>query len=268
MQTESVSSSDDPLALAAETGRRVLEAGGETYRAEATVIALCRVWSLDDAECFATPTGLMASVSDRSHSIDGSASSRAVVRRVSRRAVDLRRVARIAEEVSRLERSRASPAEFRAILTTLVAERPYRFTATLLAAGACAAFFTLLFGGVPRDAVAAFFVGVGVKATAAAAAQKRFPDFIVNIAGGVIAAALAATAVSIGLAVNLDKTVIGSIMLLVPGLAVVNAIRDTIAGDLVAGVARLADAFMAAAAISLGTGFVLSAVNLIRSMNL
>ncbi len=46
-------------------------------------------------------------------------------------------------------------------------------------------------------------------------------------------------------------------MYLVPGVAITNAIRDTIAGDLVAGVARGADAFMAAAAISIGAGGVI-----------
>ncbi len=258
---------EDPLALAAETGRRVLEAGGETYRAESTVVALCRAWGYADAECFATPTGLMASVSDGSMKEAEAVTSRAVVRRVSSRAVDLRRIARIAEEVSKVERIHASPEEFRATLEALVAERPYRFAATLLAAGVCAAFFTLLFGGVFRDAVAAFLVGAGVKATAATVSGRRFPDFIVNMAGGAAAAAFAAVAVAVGLAANLDKTVIGSIMLLVPGLATVNAIRDTIAGDLVAGVSRLADAFMAAAAISLGAGFALAAAAFLGGMH-
>ncbi len=261
---------EDPLALAAETGRRVLEAGGETYRAEATVVALCRTWGFADAECFATPTGLMASASAssaRSGAGADSATSRAVVRRVSTRAVDLRRIARIAEEAAKAERSRASPEAFRATLDALVAEKPYRFAATLVAAGACAAFFTLLFGGFIRDAAAAFLVGAGVKATAATVSGRRFPDFIVNIAGGTVAAAMASISVSAGLAVNLDKTVIGSIMLLVPGLATVNAIRDTIAGDLVAGVARLADAFMAAAAISLGAGFALATVAFLGGMH-
>ncbi len=43
-------------------------------------------------------------------------------------------------------------------------------------------------------------------------------------------------------------------MLLVPGVAITNAIRDSIAGDLVAGIARGADAFIAAGAISAGAG--------------
>lgn len=47
-------------------------------------------------------------------------------------------------------------------------------------------------------------------------------------------------------------------MLLVPGLAITNAIRDTMAGDLVAGLTRSAEAFLIALAIAIGTGVVLS----------
>ena len=37
-------------------------------------------------------------------------------------------------------------------------------------------------------------------------------------------------------------------------ISITNAIRDTIAGDLVAGIARGADAFISAAGISIGAG--------------
>jgi len=47
-------------------------------------------------------------------------------------------------------------------------------------------------------------------------------------------------------------------MLLVPGLAITNAIRDTIAGDLVSGLTRAAEAFFVAISIAVGTGIVLS----------
>ena len=49
------------------------------------------------------------------------------------------------------------------------------------------------------------------------------------------------------------------LMQVVPGLAIVNAIRDMIAGDLVAGNARLIEAFMIAAGLSVGavTGMLL-----------
>lgn len=242
----------DPLALAADAGKFLLEAGGETYRAEEVVVSLCGSWGLRDAECFATPTGLMASVSD------SSGLSRGAVRRIARRSVDLRRIARIVQIAGQEKKDCRGPEEFRKTLSVVLDERPYKASISYVAAGACAAFFALLFGGSVRDAVAAFFVGIGIKGIQFAGASRRFPDFITNSVGGAATAALSAAAVALGLAENLDKTVIGAIMLLVPGLSTVNAIRDTIAGDLVAGVARLADAIMAAAAISLGTGFAFS----------
>ncbi len=57
---------------------------------------------------------------------------------------------------------------------------------------------------------------------------------------------------------NLDKTIIGSIMLLVPGLTITNAIRDTIAGDLLSGITKAAEAFLVAISIAVGTGAILS----------
>ena len=47
-------------------------------------------------------------------------------------------------------------------------------------------------------------------------------------------------------------------MLLVPGLAITNAIRDTISGDLLAGLTRAVEAFLVAISIAIGTGAVLS----------
>jgi uncharacterized membrane protein YjjP (DUF1212 family) len=43
-------------------------------------------------------------------------------------------------------------------------------------------------------------------------------------------------------------------MLLIPGITMVNAIRDTISGDLVAGISRTVEALIVALAIAIGTG--------------
>jgi uncharacterized membrane protein YjjP (DUF1212 family) len=47
-------------------------------------------------------------------------------------------------------------------------------------------------------------------------------------------------------------------MLLVPGLTITNAIRDTIAGDLLSGITKAAEAFLVAISIAVGTGAILS----------
>ena len=46
-------------------------------------------------------------------------------------------------------------------------------------------------------------------------------------------------------------------MLLVPGIALTNAIRDLVAGDLLSGVSRAVEAFLVGAALGIGTGFAL-----------
>lgn len=46
-------------------------------------------------------------------------------------------------------------------------------------------------------------------------------------------------------------------MLLVPGIALTNAIRDLVAGDLLSGISRAVEAFLVGAALAIGTGFAL-----------
>ena len=242
----------DPLIIAAETGRRILEAGGETYRAEDAIVRLCKAWGYTDAEAFATPTGIMASIVDRDNR------SRAVVRRITRRVVDLHRISRIDTLVRMAEQERLSVHAVESRLIEIDREKAYSTAITLLAAALSSSFFTLLFHGSLRDAIGAFVVGLGIKTFAFLLQQWHFPDFITTIIGGAIAALLSIITLRIGIIEHLDKTIIGSIMLLVPGLATVNAIRDTIAGDLVAGIARLADAFITAAALAIGAGTVFS----------
>lgn len=57
---------------------------------------------------------------------------------------------------------------------------------------------------------------------------------------------------------SMNKIIIGSLMPLVPGLSITNAIRDIIAGELVAGLSKLTEAFLIAAAIAIGAGITLS----------
>ena len=51
---------------------------------------------------------------------------------------------------------------------------------------------------------------------------------------------------------NIDKIIIGDIMLLIPGIAITNAMRDMLAGDTVAGALRLIESLLWAGALALG----------------
>jgi uncharacterized membrane protein YjjP (DUF1212 family) len=61
-------------------------------------------------------------------------------------------------------------------------------------------------------------------------------------------------AVYAGIGQNADKVMIGSIMLLVPGINLMNSLRDMMCGDIITGILRLAEALMVAVAIAAGFG--------------
>ena len=58
----------------------------------------------------------------------------------------------------------------------------------------------------------------------------------------------------LGIGQNTDKVMIGSIMLLIPGINLMNALRDMMCGDIITGILRLAEALMMAVAIAAGFG--------------
>lgn len=239
---------EDALLLAADAARVMLESGGETYRAEEAAVAVAGALDGAEAECYATPTGVTISFVG----IDGRVHS--IVRRIKRRSMHLERVALVDALAASLAAGALDYAGAASELDRIERLKGRGVAAGAAAAGAGAGFFTLLFGGAWNDALVAAAAGALVSRFPPAMARKRLPDFFTNLVAGAAATFLCLAARWLGLATSADATVIGVLMLLVPGIAVTNAIRDTIAGDLVAGVARGADAFMSAAAISVGAG--------------
>jgi len=62
----------------------------------------------------------------------------------------------------------------------------------------------------------------------------------------------------VGLGENLNPIIVGSVMTLVPGVAITNGFRDLMAGHLLAGISILANAVLTATAIGIGVAVVLA----------
>ena len=67
-----------------------------------------------------------------------------------------------------------------------------------------------------------------------------------------LAAFLALALVEAGLGESVDIVTISALMVLVPGVALTNAMREIMAGDTFSALSRTADAILAASAIALG----------------
>jgi len=63
---------------------------------------------------------------------------------------------------------------------------------------------------------------------------------------------------NLGLGNNINSIIIGTIMPLVPGISLTNAIRDILEGDFLSGSARILDAILIAVAIATGVGTVMN----------
>jgi len=239
---------EDLLLFAADAARLMLESGGETYRAEDTAMDIIASQGGAEAECFATSTGLMLSYTGE----DGKV--RSVVRRVKRRGMNLEKASRIHAMVNDLRGDRIGIMEAASELDAIerLRERPaaVRMGASALGAG----LFTLLFGGGAAEAAAAAVIGALLSLLILGFQRLKLPEFLTSLAGGALTALASLSLQSLGITASPDAIIIGVIMLLVPGVAITNAIRDIIAGDLVAGIARGVDAFITAAAISAGAG--------------
>ncbi|MBR3786188.1 MAG: threonine/serine exporter family protein [Firmicutes bacterium] len=121
-----------------------------------------------------------------------------------------------------------------------------------------AASFTVFFGGNWLDSIAAGFVGLVIVLMELYFASHEPNQVIYNFAVSFVAGLSALLLTKLGLGDNVDKIMIGGIMLLIPGIAMTNSIRDMLIGDIMSGWLRLLNAVLIAGAIA--CGFALSII--------
>ncbi|MPQ42978.1 threonine/serine exporter family protein [Clostridium tarantellae] len=243
---------DKILHVATFAGQIILENGGETYRVEETICRICHAYGVHYADSFVTPTGIMVSISDENHYTS------TLIKRVKSRTVDLQKIHLVNDLSRSLMVNNLTVDEVYESLVEINRTTRYNNRITILFSALCAAGFAAMFGANFTDCIVSFFVGIAIKIFTLKADALNINSFFINSIGGAIASFLALIFYHFNIGTNIDTIIIGSIMLLVPGLAITNAIRDTIAGDLVSGLTRAAEAFLTAVAIAVGTGIVLS----------
>lgn len=133
------------------------------------------------------------------------------------------------------------------------------FWGTVLGGGAFAVFFGgSLWDGLTAALFAAFICMVQIwlgKTQLGVVASNLMISLAVGLCVGVV------TKLIPGL--HMDKILIGDIMLLIPGLAITNAIRNTLVGNTISGVVRFAESLIWAAALAGGFMVALVLVDLL-----
>lgn len=238
------------LKFSSTAGKLMLQSGGETYRVEETVSRICQSFDVDEVEVFASPTAVMISilVNGKVHSI---------VKRINSRGIDLDMVHNINSLSREIYINRLSLSTCEDKLKDICQENSYSLNKTLFYSGVATSTFTILFGGGFNEFIFAFFIGVLTKFLSISLKRFNLNEFFVNAICGCIVSISALLCLRFGLISEADKLIAGSIMLLVPGLALTNSIRDLLEGQLVSGLTRAAEAFFIGLSAAVGTGYVL-----------
>ena len=227
-------------------GETLLENGAEVFRVEQTMEIMARSFHLREFHVYVLTNGIFASA--------GTAEI-AEVRNVPVRTTHLGRV--VAGGVT-LDEAEHRLAEARRI--------PFPKGKTQLLAGMSGtACFALIFGGTIRSALAAAAAGFIVSGYLLLCEKKNLSNGFRKIS----AAALITLVCILGchlLDTEASHAIIGTLMILTPGIAFTMGIRDFVQGDYLSGTIRMIDALLIAASIAIGTGLVLSLTSLLTGV--
>ena len=268
-----MSDCENIIDICLRAGALVLENGGETYRAEETIVRIARALGALTVSAFVTPTVIMISFTDTS------TKTHTAMRRITIRGTNLEKVDRIntlSREITGtiaphtscsklglgmpLKTTTLSIQEIKTKLTSVENAPIFSKWLIILMSGFTSAFFALMFGSNFYVALYSFIIGLLLRIVLIFLEKVTRNSFTVSLVSGFFTASLASLASFFMLhffsaqiyTVSYMQILVAVLMQVVPGIAITNAMRDMIAGDLVSGTARLFEAFMIAGGLSAG----------------
>lgn len=239
---------DKLIDLGVDLGRQLMISGAEIYRVEESVMRLLTAYGLTP-QVFAIPNCLIVSVTTP----EGHPITRMC--RIPAHGTDIELLEQCNSLCRRLCQNPPEVEQAQALVYQLTASsRQYPPRVVLLGYVAASAFFALFFGGGPWDFLSAALCGLAVGACLLFGRRLTGSNLFFRTAVcSALLAALAFALVTLGIGQNTEVITIGTLMVLVPGMALTNAMREIMAGDILSGLERTAEVILVATAIALGT---------------
>lgn len=233
-------------------GKVMLQSGAETYRVEDTMMRIASAFGAKESHSYVTPTGIV-------FSIESDQPTKTKLFRITERTTDLQKVTLVNSISRQISSGQLTLDEaFHALQEIDKSTLTYPIYIQVLAAAIASGCFLIMFKGTWYDFFPAVVAG-GTGLISFIYAQRLVPiKFFSEFVASLIIAILSLIFVNIGWGYQLDKIIIGSVMPLVPGLVLTNAVRDLMAGHLVSGLSKGAEALLTAFAIGSGVAVVLT----------
>ena len=238
---------DVVLDMAFELGYRLAMAGAETYRVEESISRILTAYGIR-SEVFSIPNLLIVTIeTNNNHPMTRT-------RRIGYHGNDLDTVERYNNLSRRICAEVPDPNIALQWLnettnSTIKYTLPFKLLGSLIGGAGYAVFF----GGGLMDSLCAGICGLLVGLTTYFMDEHKVNQFFSTILSAFIMALAAQLFGYWGLSPSPDSVIIGTLMILVPGLLFTNAMRDIIFGDTNSGINRIVQVLLIAAAIGLGT---------------
>ena len=234
------------LGIAMDIGERLLICGAEVSRVEDTITRICRAYGAQRVDVFTITSSIVVSAWG-----EGNVPF-TQTRRVTGLSTDLHALSELNDLSRRICAEHPGSESVAAELRRIDARPRYNFRWQLFIWALVSSSFSIFFGGTWRDAIASAVIGILLKLLQTGIGMLKvnslLSTLICSVAGGISAY----WAVALNLADNAGFISIGNIMLLIPGIALTNSIRDMFSGDTISGLLRFTEALILSIFIAWG----------------
>lgn len=231
-------------------GQLLLKHGAEIYRVEESLKRMCEGFGFQDIEVFAIPSYFTLSLtlhdgtpyqssrrsrSNRTH-LDHLYELNCLVRQISNQELTLDEIKTIIHKIE------SEKLNYRLILIGYVVS---------------AAMYCAFFGGHLTEMLVSALIGLILYYFIYLLERLDVNVIVRTILSSMVLASIAIIAQKTQFITNQQSVITGTLMLLVPGIAITNSLRDIIGGDFVSGLSRMIEAILLAASIAIGVGIMM-----------
>lgn len=239
------------LEIALSAGEMLISNGSESYRVEETMERICGAYNYK-CECITTAKGIFISILDEDFERVTS------LKKVRTRRVDLYNIEMVNEFSRRLEQEIFSYEDAIGRLNVIRSIPEFKLPVRVFAGGMTSFIYSLFFNGTIYDAIIAALIGMIIYYMVDKVSSIGFFQFFVFFFSGVIIGSVSLVFDRILPMVSKDNVILGAIMVLLPGVALTNGIKDIIYGDFTSGIAKFGEAMLIITAIGAGIGMALT----------
>lgn len=235
------------LVAAVEIGECLLVSGGGVSRVEDTIGRICRAYGARETDVFSITSSIVASVRDE----DGEVYTR--TKRIREYHTDFYKL----DQLNRLSRyiceNQPELSEIRERLERIRQGDGQTLVRRSLISAVIAAAFAAFFGGSWQESLTAFCIGGLVMLFREYMNRFSINRMFLDFVSAFLVASAAYGISRTGIASDYGEVIIGNIMLLVPGVAFVNGLRDMISGDTMSGILTVCESVILAVFLAGGS---------------